>query len=106
MKLLSVKKSDKADKKYVATFCMCKGATKCSDDERKKVHFGAKKNGKFMDDYTRTKDVEQRTRYRKRHAKEKDQKADTPGALAYHLLWGAYTSLKENIKAFKQKYNV
>ena len=102
MKLLSVKKSDKKDKKYVATFCKCDGETKCSESERKKVHFGAA----GYDDYTLKKDKDQRERYRKRHDKEKDQEPDTPGALAYHLLWGDSTSLKENIKLFKQKYNV
>jgi hypothetical protein len=106
MKLLSIKKSDKPEKKYVATFCMCPGETKCPMNERKKVHFGAMKDGKPMDDYTRTKDKEQRERYRKRHAKEKDQDADTPGALAYWILWGDSTSIRENIKSFKEKYNV
>ena len=42
MKLLSVKPSDRPAKKYVATFCMCEGETKCCDKDRKKVNFGAK----------------------------------------------------------------
>lgn len=42
MKLLSIKPSDKATKKYVATFCTCEGPTKCCDTDRKKVHFGYK----------------------------------------------------------------
>tara|TARA_Y100000114_G_scaffold33643_1_gene29047 strand:+ start:139 stop:459 length:321 start_codon:yes stop_codon:yes gene_type:complete len=106
MKLLAVKKSDKPDKKLMAIFCKCPGETKCPMDERQKVYFGAMKNGKPMDDYTLTKDKDQRERYRKRHAKEKDQEANTPGALAYWILWGDSTSRKENIKTFKEKYNV
>ena len=102
MKLLAVKKSDKPKKKLMAIFCKCDGETKCSPDEREKVYFGAA----GMDDYTLTKDKEQREGYRKRHAKEKDQEANTPGALAYHILWGDSTSRKENIKTFKEKYNV
>ena len=102
MKLLAVKKSDKPKKKLMAIFCKCPGETKCPMDEREKVYFGAA----GMDDYTLTKDKEQRERYRKRHAKEKDQEANTPGALAYHILWGDSTSRKENIKKLKEKYNV
>ena len=116
MKLLSIKKSDKAEKKYVATFCKCPGETKCPMSERKKVYFGQA----GMDDYTLTKDKEQRERYRKRHAKDKDQReryrsrhakekdqdADTPGALAFHILWGNSTSIRENIRLFKEKYKV
>jgi len=101
MKLLSIKKSDKPEKKYVATFCKCPGETKCPMSERKKVYFGQA----GMDDFTLKKDKEQRERYRKRHAKEKDQDADTPGALSYHILWNT-TSIRENIKLFKEKYNV
>ena len=56
MKLISVNPSTKSDKKFVATFCMCKGESKCCDKERKKTHFGAK----GMDDYTITKDKKQR----------------------------------------------
>jgi len=102
MKLLSVKKSDRSDKKWTATFCMCKGETSCCSKERKKVHFGATGYG----DYTLTKDKAQRARYRSRHAKEKHQAADTPGALAYWILWGDSTSMQENIANFKKKFNV
>ena len=28
------------------------------------------------------------------------------GSLAFHLLWGASISLKENIKSFKKKFNL
>ena len=102
MKLLAVKKSTKKEKKLMAIFCKCTGETKCPPNERQTIHFGQK----GADDYTLTKDKAQRDRYRKRHAKEKDQEANTAGALAYHILWGESTSRKENIKLFKQKYNV
>jgi len=107
MKLLSVKKSEKKNKKYVATFCKCEGETKCKMNERKQVHFGAiKDNGVPYEDYTTHKDKERRERYRNRHSKEEDQEADTPGALSFHILWGDSTSIRENIKSFKKKYNV
>ncbi len=101
MKLLAVKKSTKKEKKLMAIFCKCDGETKCLPKERQTIHFGQK----GADDYTLTKDKEQRERYRKRHAKEKDQDANTAGALAYHILWNT-TSRKENIKLFKEKFNV
>jgi hypothetical protein len=96
MKLLDIKPSTKADKKYMATFQ--------SDNGRKKTtHFGAK----GMDDYTLTHDKEQRERYRTRHAK--DLQTNDPskaGFLSYHVLWGDSTNLKTNISAYKKKFDL
>jgi len=100
MKLLKVIPSDRKEKKLMAIFCMCKGESCC--DTKKKVHFGAS----GMDDYTKTKDKEQRERYRARHATGRTAKPDTPNALAYWLLWGDSTNLQTNIKNFKIKYNL
>ena len=90
MKLLSVKKSTRKDKKLMAEF-----------DTGKIIHFGAR----GMDDYTLTKDKDQRERYRARHASGKTAKPDTADALAYYLLWNKPT-LQESIKQYKKKYNV
>tara|TARA_R110000822_G_scaffold50851_1_gene132599 strand:+ start:145 stop:456 length:312 start_codon:yes stop_codon:yes gene_type:complete len=101
MKLISVKKSSRADKKYEAKFCKCVGESKCCDSDKKIVHFGTS----GMDDYTITKDKEQRERYQKRHKKDLD--TNNPmraGYLSYYLLWGDSTSIKENIKSFKKKF--
>jgi hypothetical protein len=95
MKLESVKKSTRDDKKYMATFS--------DGDKTIKTHFGAK----GYDDYTITKDKEQRERYRDRH--QKDLKTNDPtkaGYLSYYLLWGPSTSLRENIKSYKKKFNL
>ena len=90
-----VKKSDKAEKKYVAIF------TK-DDGKIKKTYFGSA----GMDDYTITKDKEQRKRYRSRHAKDLDTKDPTrAGYLSYNLLWGDSSSLRENIKNYKKRFN-
>ena len=90
-----VKKSDKAGKKYVAIF------TK-DDGKIKKTYFGSA----GMDDYTITKDKEQRKRYRSRHAKDLNTKDPTrAGYLSFYLLWGDSTSLRENIKNYKKRYN-
>jgi hypothetical protein len=102
MKLLDVKKSNRKNKKWVAEFCLCSGCSRCKPDERKFVHFGHSE----YSDYTIHGNKDRRERYRARAAAGKDAPADTARALAYHLLWGDSTSLKENIKSFKQKYNV
>jgi len=103
MKLEKVVKSDAKGKKWTAIFCMCKGQSCCTEGDKKKVHFGAT----GMDDYTITKDKEQRDRYRKRHKKDLDTKDPTrAGYLSYYLLWGDSTSLQQNIKDYKKKFNL
>jgi len=102
MKLIDVKKSNRKNKKWVAEFCMCEGSSKCKPNERKFVHFGDSQHS----DYTIHKDKERREAYRKRSFVGKNAPADTAAALAYHLLWGDSTSLKENIKSFKNLYNI
>ena len=91
MKSVEIKNSTKADKKKMAIFY--------EDGKKiKTVHFGAS----GMDDYTKTKDKEQRKRYRQRH--EKDLKTKDPmkaGYLSYYILWGDSTSLDENRFGFK-----
>jgi hypothetical protein len=96
VKLISIKESDKPDKKLMATFQMSEGRTKTT-------HFGSK----GMDDYTITKDKEQRDRYRQRHKKDLDTKDPTrAGYLSMYILWGDSTSRQENIKTFKKKFNM
>jgi len=91
-----VSKSDKPKKKYVAIF------TDTETGRTKKTYFGAA----GMDDYTLTKDKEQRARYRSRH--KKDLKTGDPtraGFLSYYLLWGDSTSLRTNIASYKKRFN-
>ena len=49
MKLLSVKPSEKKDKRYVAEFCSCDGKSKCKSERRKKTHFGYKGGSTYID---------------------------------------------------------
>jgi len=100
VKLQSISESDKPGKKLKAVFLQDTGRTKT-------VHFGAKKNGKPMDDYTITHDKEQRERYRQRHAK--DLQTDDPtraGYLSMEILWGSSTSRAANIAAYKRKHGL
>ena len=67
------------------------------------VNFGAK----GMDDYTKTHDKEQRTRYRTRHAKDLQSNDPTKaGFLSYYILWGESTSLQTNIAAYKKRFSL
>tara|TARA_R110001592_G_C12683968_1_gene704954 strand:- start:70 stop:369 length:300 start_codon:yes stop_codon:yes gene_type:complete len=96
-KLLSINKSINKKKKLDAIFENNK--TK----RTKKVSFGSA----GMDDYTITKDKEQRDRYRKRHAK--DLKTNDPtraGYLSYYILWGDSTSRKTNITSYKKRFKL
>ena len=102
MKLEKVVKSDAKGKKWMAIFCLCKGESCCADNKKKKVHFGA--DG--MDDYTIGATDTQRKSYLARHASGKTAKPDTPNALSYYILWGNSKSRIQNIKDFKQKYNI
>jgi hypothetical protein len=96
MKLISIGISSRPDKKLMAKFIMDNGRTKTT-------HFGAK----HMDDYTITKNQEQRARYRARHQKDLLTKDPTrAGYLSYYILWGNSTSKQANIQSFKKKFNL
>jgi len=91
--LVEIKPSTIEGKKYMAIF----------QNPKKTVHFGSA----GMDDYTLTKNKEQRERYRTRH--KKDLETNDPrraGFLSYYLLWGDSTSLQTNIKNYKSKFNL
>lgn len=96
VKLISITESDKPEKKLKATFLQDTGRTKV-------VHFGQRS----ADDYTLSKNKEQRDRYRARHAK--DLRTNDPtrsGFLAMHVLWGDSTSRATNIAAYKKRFNL
>lgn len=95
MKLLTIQPSTKPDKKMMAMFEV-NGRTRT-------VHFGQKK----ADDYTITKDKDQRDRYLMRHKdRENWNKPDSAGALSRWILWGNSTSIHKNIEEFKKKFNL
>ena len=102
MKLLSIKPSDRAAKKYVATFCMCEGETKCCDRERKKVHFGAKGSSTYIDHQ----DEKKKDAYIARHrVNENFNNPMTAGSLARFILWNK-TTLSASINDFKRRFNL
>ena len=96
MKLISVTKSDRPGKKLMAKFETDSGRSRTT-------HFGAS----GMYDYTKTHDKAQRERYRTRHKKDLETGDPTrAGFLSYYILWGASTSLSENIASFKRKFKL
>jgi len=69
----------------------------------KTTHFGAS----GMDDYTISKDKDQRERYRTRHKKDLESNDPTrAGYLSYYILWGDSTSRQANISAYKKRFNL
>ena len=93
---VEIYKSDKPDKKY--KIVVLDGKTK------KTIHIGQA----GADDYTITKDLEQKNRYTSRHKSREDWTKigiKSAGFWAYHLLWSK-PSLTESIKDIKQKFNV
>ena len=102
MKLLSIKPSERPSKKYVATFCMCDGATKCCDTERKKVNFGLRGSSTFLDH----KDEKKRQAYVARHrVNENFNDPISAGSLSRYILWNK-TTLLASIADFKRRFNL
>jgi hypothetical protein len=96
MKLQHIHPARDGKHKYIATFLTDKGRNKTTP-------FGAT----GMDDYTITKDKEQRDRYRTRHAKDLNTGDPTrAGFLSYYLLWGDSTNLQTNINAYKKRFSL
>ena len=88
MKLLSIKPSDKPEKKLQATFE--------TDGRTKTTHFGAA----GMTDYTKSKDPERKARYLTRHAANENWNDPTSaGALSRWVLWN-----KPTLEASKADY--
>ena len=95
MKLLSIKPSTKADKKYMATFETDAGRTKTT-------HFGAA----GYDDFIKTKNEVKKAAYIARHkVNENFQNPTTAGALSRWILWNKPT-LSASIADYKRKFNL
>ena len=91
LKLLSIKKSTKPDKKLMAEF-----------SDGTVTHFGA-----FgMSDFTRHKDPERKKRYIIRHKKRENWKDPrTAGALSLFILWNKET-VKASVQDFKGRFKL
>ena len=95
MKLISVKKSDRKNKEFVAEF-----------SDGKKVHFGTSSNYVL----NKRKTPKDRMNYIKRHSEnplEKDALKNyrSPARLSMDLLWNT-RNLEKNIREYKKKYRL
>ncbi len=95
LKLISITKSPKPDKKLVAKFCTSKG-------RYKEVHFGAA----GYSDFTIHKDLKRKNNYKNRHkSRENFKDPMSRGSLAYYILWNK-TSVKSSIADYKRRFKL
>jgi len=97
VKLVSVTPSSHPDKKLDVKLETDAG-------REKHIHVGAK----GMDDFTKTKDEEQKKRYIERHRAREDWRLSgilTSGFWAKHLLWNKPT-LRESVSDVRDRFNV
>lgn len=91
LKLISIKKSPKKDKKLVAKF-----------SDGKEVHFGYKP----MSDFTKHKDEDRKNLYILRHrSREHWDDPQTRGSLSRYILWNKKT-LKASIEDYKKRFKL
>jgi len=91
---LEIRSSSKPNKKYDAIFTR-------KDKTTKIIPFGDKK----YQDYTEHKNKKRRDLYLLRHRKNENwNNPETAGALSRYILWGDYTDIQKNIKAFKTRF--
>ena len=91
LKLVSIKKSTRAEKKYMATF-----------NDGTVTHFGAA----GMSDFTKHKNPERKERYINRHRKRENWKdPKTAGALSLYVLWNKPT-LRASIADYKRRFKL
>ena len=92
---VKITKSTKPEKKLMAVFQLDNGRSR-------KIHFGSA----GADDYTKTKDRDQRKRYLERHRRRENWNAPmTPGALSRWILWDKETK-EASITSYKKRFNL
>jgi len=90
-----IKKSSKPEKKLMAVFTMSNG-------RKRTTHFGAS----GMDDYTKTRNKEQKSRYLKRHRRNENWNNPlSAGALSRWVLWNK-ESRAASISDYKKRFNL
>jgi hypothetical protein len=96
LRLKTVRRSHKKEKKWDAVFVK-------PDGSEKVVPFGQKS----YSDYTKHKDKTRKRRYLKRHSGmgEHWNKPDTPGALSKWILWNK-PSFKASLADFKKRFDL
>ena len=72
-----------------------------NDKTTKVIHFGDKR----YEDYTQHKNKKRRELYILRNRKNENwDNPESAGSLSRYILWGDYTDIQKNIKAFKTRF--
>ena len=92
MRFISLKKSNKPNKKLVITF----------SEPDLTIHFGSKNSSTFLDHYDKVK----RSNYLKRHKVNEDWNQGNAGSLSAYILWGDTSDLYENLINYLDKFKI
>ena len=92
MKFISLKKSNKPNKKLVITFT----------EPDLTIHFGSKNSSTFLDHYDKVK----RSNYLKRHKVNEDWNQINAGSLSAYILWGNSSDMYSNLINYLDKFNI
>ena len=92
MKFISLKKSNKPNKKLVITFT----------EPNLTIHFGSKNSSTFLDHHDKLK----RSNYLKRHKVNEDWNQVNAGSLSAYILWGDSSDMYANLISYLDKFNI
>ena len=92
MKFISLKKSNKPNKKLVITFT----------EPNLTIHFGSKNSSTFLDHHDKVK----RSNYLKRHKVNEDWNQINAGSLSAYILWGDSSDMYANLINYLDKFNI
>jgi hypothetical protein len=92
MRLISLEKSNKPNKKLVIKF----------SDPNLTIHFGSKNSSTYLDHHDKVK----RSNYLKRHQVNENWDDINAGSLSAYLLWGSSTDLNTNLINYLDKFNI
>ena len=92
MRFISLKKSNKLNKKLVITF----------SEPNLTIHFGSKNSSTFLDHHDKVK----RSNYLKRHKVNEDWNQVNAGSLSAYILWGDSSDMYSNLINYLDKFNI
>ena len=92
MKFISLKKSNKPNKKLVITF----------SEPNLTIHFGSKNSSTFLDHHDKVK----RSNYLKRHKVNEDWNQINAGSLSAYILWGNSSDMYSNLINYLDKFKI
>ena len=92
MRFISLKKSNKPNKKLVITF----------SEPDLTIHFGSKNSSTFLDHHDKVK----RSNYLKRHKVNENWNQVNAGSLSAYILWGDSSDMYSNLINYLDKFKI